>query len=127
MPGENNQPADTIDESAEERIINEEHKIWKKNVPFLYDTVYTHSLVWPSLTVQWLPVVSDRNNENRNPIQSSSKISAKNQNNVGQDGKYKKHKMILGTHTESEEKTFWSNSMFFDIDFFFIFLFPATK
>merc|ERR1712151_922766 len=79
MPGENNQPVE-IDESAEERIINEEHKIWKKNVPFLYDTVYTHSLVWPSLTAQWLPVVSDRNNENRNPMQSSTKISAKNQN-----------------------------------------------
>jgi len=100
----NDQPID-IDGSAEERIINEEHKIWKKNVPFLYDTVYTHSLVWPSLTVQWTPTVSDKqcSNENRNPIQSSTKVQGKHQNNVNQDTKYKKHKMILGTHTSGDE------------------------
>jgi hypothetical protein len=27
------------DEGFEERIINEEYKIWKKNTPFLYDMV----------------------------------------------------------------------------------------
>ncbi len=27
------------DEGFEERIINEEYKIWKKNTPFLYDLV----------------------------------------------------------------------------------------
>ena len=42
----------------EERIINEEYKIWKKNTPFLYDLVMTHALEWPSLTVQWLPDVT---------------------------------------------------------------------
>ena len=31
------------DESVEERIINEEYKIWKKNTPFLYDLVMTHA------------------------------------------------------------------------------------
>lgn len=66
---------------VEERMINEEYKIWKKNTPFLYgtqpacteapsaisspcvltgalpaDLVITHALEWPSLTVQWLPV-----------------------------------------------------------------------
>src|SRR6478609_1036083 len=40
---------------VEEKIINEEYKIWKKNTPFLYDLVMTHALEWPSLTVQWLP------------------------------------------------------------------------
>lgn len=40
---------------AEEKIINEEYKIWKKNAPFLYDLVVTHALEWPSLTCQWLP------------------------------------------------------------------------
>lgn len=40
---------------TEERIINEEYKIWKKNTPFLYDLVMTHALEWPSLTCQWLP------------------------------------------------------------------------
>jgi histone-binding protein RBBP4 len=38
-----------------EKEINEEYKIWKKNTPFLYDLVVTHALLWPSLTVQWLP------------------------------------------------------------------------
>ena len=39
----------------EEKVINEEYKIWKKNAPFLYDLVMTHALEWPSLTVQWMP------------------------------------------------------------------------
>ena len=39
----------------EERLVNEEYKIWKKNTPFLYDLVITHALEWPSLTCQWLP------------------------------------------------------------------------
>ena len=46
-----------FDDAVEERIINEEYKIWKKNTPFLYDLVMTHALEWPSLTVQWLPDV----------------------------------------------------------------------
>jgi hypothetical protein len=33
----------------------QEYKIWKKNTPFLYDTVVSHALGWPSLTCQWLP------------------------------------------------------------------------
>ena len=41
---------------VEERLVNEEYKIWKKNTPFLYDLVVTHALEWPSLTVEWLPV-----------------------------------------------------------------------
>lgn len=43
------------DEIVEDRVINEEYKIWKKNTPFLYDLVMTHALEWPSLTAQWLP------------------------------------------------------------------------
>ena len=43
---------DTFDEAVEERGINEEYKIWKKNTPFLYDLVMTHALEWPSLTAQ---------------------------------------------------------------------------
>ncbi len=42
---------------AEEKIRNEEYKIWKKNSPFLYDLVVTHALQWPTLTVQWMPDV----------------------------------------------------------------------
>lgn len=37
--------------------INEEYKVWKKNAPYLYDLLVTHSLEWPSLTVQWFPDV----------------------------------------------------------------------
>uniref|UniRef100_A0A1I8A0V8 Probable histone-binding protein lin-53 n=1 Tax=Steinernema glaseri TaxID=37863 RepID=A0A1I8A0V8_9BILA len=67
-------------EDNEERLINEEYKIWKKNTPFLYDMVMTHALEWPSLTVQWLPDV---------------------QRNEGAD--YTTHRLILGTHTSDEQ------------------------
>lgn len=60
----------------EERIINEEYKIWKKNTPFLYDLVMTHALEWPSLTAQWLPDVTRPE---------------------GKD--YSIHRLLLGTHT----------------------------
>ena len=46
------------DELVEDRVINEEYKIWKKNTPFLYDLVMSHALEWPSLTAQWLPDVT---------------------------------------------------------------------
>ena len=36
---------DQFDDAMEERVINEEYKIWKKNTPFLYDLVMTHALV----------------------------------------------------------------------------------
>ena len=49
---------ETFDDAVEERVINEEYKIWKKNTPFLYDLVMTHALEWPSLTSQWLPDVT---------------------------------------------------------------------
>lgn len=69
-----------VEEGAEERLINEEYKIWKKNTPFLYDMVMTHALEWPSLTVQWLPDVQR------------------------QDGvDYTVHRLILGTHTSDEQ------------------------
>ena len=38
-----------------EKIINEEFKIWKKTVPLLYDTIQTYALESPSLTVQSIP------------------------------------------------------------------------
>lgn len=68
---------------VEERLINEEYKIWKKNTPFLYDLVITHALEWPSLTVQWMP---DRDEP------------------AGKD--YSVQKMILGTHTSDDEPNY---------------------
>ncbi|CAH9081735.1 unnamed protein product [Cuscuta epithymum] len=67
----------------EERLMNEEYKIWKKNTPFLYDMVITHALEWPSLTVEWLP---DREEP------------------AGED--YSVQKMILGTHTSDDEPNY---------------------
>ncbi|KAM7470404.1 hypothetical protein LguiA_008587 [Lonicera macranthoides] len=74
---------DEIREEIEERLINEEYKIWKKNTPFLYDLVVTHALEWPSLTVEWLP---DREEP------------------PGKD--YSVQKMILGTHTFENEPNY---------------------
>ncbi|KAG7360622.1 chromatin assembly factor subunit C [Nitzschia inconspicua] len=45
-----------IADVLQERLIDSEYKIWKKNTPYLYDIVMTHSLEWPSLTCQWLPI-----------------------------------------------------------------------
>ena len=69
-----------FDDAVEERVINEEYKIWKKNTPFLYDLVMTHALEWPSLTAQWLPDVTKPE---------------------GKD--YSVHRLILGTHTSDEQ------------------------
>jgi histone-binding protein RBBP4 len=48
-------PQEMTDGALEQKIINEEYKIWKKNVPFLYDLLFSHALQWPSLSVQWFP------------------------------------------------------------------------
>lgn len=66
--------------AMEEKIINEEYKIWKKNSPFLYDMVLTHALEWPSLTVQWLP-------DKYSPA----------------DKDYTVQRLLLGTHTSENE------------------------
>lgn len=67
----------------EEKVINEEYKIWKKNAPFLYDLVMTHALEWPSLTVEWLP---DKKHM------------------VGQE--YTTQRLLLGTHTSDAEQNY---------------------
>nr|CAN72267.1 hypothetical protein VITISV_017853 [Vitis vinifera] len=48
----------------EERLINEEYKIWKKNTPFLYDLVITHALEWPSLTSVQKMILGTHTSEN---------------------------------------------------------------
>lgn len=70
-------------DGAEDVRINEEYKIWKKNSPFLYDLVMTHSLDWPSLTVEWLP---------GSTVNTEKQIST--------------HKLILGTHTSDDEPNY---------------------
>ena len=67
----------------QEKIINEEYKIWKKNAPYLYDLVVTHALEWPSLTVQWFPDVERP------------------------EGKgYSVKRLLLGTHTSDNEQNY---------------------
>lgn len=68
-------------DDLEEQRINEEYKIWKKNSPFLYDTVITHVLDWPSLTVEWLPGKE-----------------------VPSDADYSEQRIVLGTHTSKNEQ-----------------------
>uniref|UniRef100_A0A8C2U643 Histone-binding protein RBBP4-like N-terminal domain-containing protein n=1 Tax=Coturnix japonica TaxID=93934 RepID=A0A8C2U643_COTJA len=69
-----------LEDTMEDRIISEEYKIWKKDTPFLYNLVMTHTLERPSLTVQWLPNVSRPE---------------------GKD--YALHWLVLGTHTSDEQ------------------------
>ncbi|RKO91312.1 WD40-repeat-containing domain protein [Blyttiomyces helicus] len=68
---------------TDEKTINEEYKIWKKNSPFLYDLVVTHALEWPTLTTQWLPDV---------------------ERPEGKD--YNLQRLIIGTHTSDGEQNY---------------------
>ncbi|XP_074331844.1 WD-40 repeat-containing protein MSI2-like [Apium graveolens] len=71
-------------EEREEYQVEEEFSVWKKNTPFLYDLIVSHSLEWPSLTVHWLPSVPS----------------------TYADDTYAIHKMILGTHTSEDFPNF---------------------
>jgi histone-binding protein RBBP4 len=66
----------------DERLIDAEYKIWKKNTPYLYDFVLTHSLEWPSLTCQWLPIAR-----------------AKGTTSI-------EHQILIGTHTTENEPNY---------------------
>ncbi|KAJ2295834.1 Histone acetyltransferase type B subunit 2, partial [Coemansia sp. RSA 2706] len=69
--------------AAEEKVINEEYKTWKKNSPFLYDLLVTHALEWPSLTSQWFPDI---------------------ERPEGKD--YTLQRLLLGTHTSDNEQNY---------------------
>lgn len=70
-------------ENIEEQIINEEYKIWKKNSPFLYDTLYSHCFTWPSLTVEWFP-----------------------NKDIPQNLGFSLQKLLVGTHTSNDEQNY---------------------
>lgn len=61
--------------------VDEEYDLWRSNVPLMYDFVSETELVWPSLTVQWLP-------HGKGPISKNTQ------------------QMILGTHTSGEEPNY---------------------
>ncbi|WUR03098.1 histone-binding protein RBBP7 [Vairimorpha necatrix] len=44
-----------IDQNCDEIEILEEYNIWRKNVPYLYDLMFSHALQWPSLSIQYFP------------------------------------------------------------------------
>lgn len=48
------------EEQLNEKVTNEEYKLWKKHSPFLYDTCLVSSLQWPSLSVQWFPTSTEQ-------------------------------------------------------------------
>eukprot|EP00301_Raphidiophrys_heterophryoidea_P004776 c12051_g1_i3.p1 GENE.c12051_g1_i3~~c12051_g1_i3.p1 ORF type:complete len:372 (+),score=92.06 c12051_g1_i3:168-1283(+) len=73
----------TPDQHDEEKRINEEYKIWKKNTPFLYDVVVSHALEWPSLSIQWMP-----------------------DKKAVPDKDYVEYRLLLGTHTSDNEQNF---------------------
>ncbi|RKP37932.1 WD40-repeat-containing domain protein [Dimargaris cristalligena] len=68
---------------AEEKLINEEYKIWKKNSPFLYDLLVTHALEWPTLTCQWFPDIERPDGKN-----------------------YTLQRLLMGTHTSGNEQNY---------------------
>ncbi|KAK6442187.1 Histone acetyltransferase type B subunit 2 [Oleoguttula sp. CCFEE 5521] len=71
--------AGDTEEQIQNKMINEEYKIWKKNCVFLYDIIYSRALEWPTLTTQWLPDVKD--------------IPGK---------PFRMHRMIIGSHTSNQ-------------------------
>ena len=53
MQHENN-PTEGNEETNEKE---EEHALWLEHAPVLYDVIITKSLIWPSLTVQFMPTI----------------------------------------------------------------------
>lgn len=70
-----------IDNKNETLSMDEEYDLWRSNVPLMYDFVSETELVWPSLTIQWLPY-------GKGPISRNTQ------------------QMILGTHTSGEEPNY---------------------
>ena len=112
-----------FDEAVEERVINEEYKIWKKNTPFLYDLVMTHALEWPrylqynlissgvklsyDYSHDYLPTTSTKQSFAYRSTTCSKYFSLTAQwlpDVTRAEGKdYSVHRLILGTHTSDEQ------------------------
>lgn len=93
--GNYNDATSTTTDIVEERLIDAEYKIWKKNTPYLYDIVLTHSLEWPSLTCQWLP-----HSKRYGTVAPSRKSKGSASTLVVE------HQLLLGTHTTGEEPNY---------------------
>ncbi|KAF8750554.1 Histone acetyltransferase type B subunit 2 [Rhizoctonia solani] len=90
MPRSDNSPVPYDEEEDAEmdgenanKVVNEEYKIWKKNAPYLYDTLITHALDWPTLTCEWFPDTE-----------------------CPPDKPYSISRLLLGTHTSRQSKDY---------------------
>ncbi|KAI0990544.1 hypothetical protein GJ496_011508 [Pomphorhynchus laevis] len=82
----------------EEVVLNEEYKIWRKNVPYLYNLMFTHSLKWPSLSIDFL---SDIARPEFTSVDSSDSGSC-----TTSIPSYSLHRVLIGTHTNSQEPNY---------------------
>lgn len=80
---ENTNISTNINDPNEIYTIQNEYKMWSKNVPFLYDLIMTHALEWPSLTLQWLP-----------------------DHIILSDTQYNIQRLLLGTYTSDDEQNY---------------------
>ncbi|KAK1443295.1 WD40/YVTN repeat domain containing superfamily protein [Babesia gibsoni] len=58
----------------------DDYFVWRRNAPFIYDSLMVHRLDWPSLAVNFIPDTCHRSK-----------------------GGFTSHKVIIGTHTSGEE------------------------
>jgi histone-binding protein RBBP4 len=61
-----------------EKLINEEYKIWKKTSPLLYDLLYTYSCDSPPLSVKWLKQTTIQETDNNEPYLASQFLMGTN-------------------------------------------------
>ncbi|KAF2140258.1 uncharacterized protein K452DRAFT_53536 [Aplosporella prunicola CBS 121167] len=71
------------EEQVEQKITNEEYKIWKKNSVWLYDVLYSRALEWPTLTTQWLP--------DKREVPGTDLVQ---------------HRVLFGTHTSDQAQNY---------------------
>ena len=81
----------------------EEHRVWKKNAPLLYDLAMTHTLEWPSLTVQWLPVRASTVQAARRGVRRRAHAAAQD---VHECAEYKAQRLLLGTQADAGEQNY---------------------
>ncbi|ODV61480.1 Msi1p [Ascoidea rubescens DSM 1968] len=98
----------------------EEYQIWKKNSPYLYDYLQTFSLVWPSLTVQFLPDFEkveinnislsenyDRNINEKNDNLNKTKIKPNNKSTKTNNQVFKKKfRLLFGSFSSKVSSEF---------------------
>lgn len=67
----------------EESEIEKNYLTWKKNSPLIYDIMISHTLEWPSLSIEFFPEYT-----------------------ISSDEEMKTHRLLMGTHTNKEEPNY---------------------